>query len=289
MISNDLVEQYKVRFRYDVKRGRQYLAVLEKFAPHVDEIPTKEDVEARLKEMRVAGYADGTIDWEFRVIRAFFRANNLPWPYGRGEGPKIREREVLALGLDPQLVEQLIHTARTGRVPATDALYLALSTTYGLRRAELAELTPDDFDLTRRLVYVETLKHGRQRYHRIPDQILPTLERGLPLLTQRTPAALSKVFHRLERAAGLKHTEELGWHGFRRMLDRQLLMAGLDEFTVSNFLRWKTGSTSMASRYFGMTVVSADDSGISQDTGDREVDEKCFVVHPFLPFWEAPL
>lgn len=287
MIASDLVEQYKVRFRSDVKRGRQYLAVIEKFGLHVTEIPTKEDVEARLAELRKAGYADGTIDWEFRVIRSFFRANDLQWPYRRGEGPKIREREVVALGLDDDLICRMVQVARRGRVSVLDTAYLALSTLYGMRRAELAELTPEEFDLPNRLIYIEAKKHGRQRYHVIPEAVLPVLEAALPYLTRKEPIALTKCFYRVEKAAGLQHTAELGWHGIRRMLDRRLLQAGLDEFTVANFLRWKRSGTNMAARYFNLTVVSAKDSGIAQDTGDKEVDDAVFAKHPFLPFWEG--
>lgn len=277
---------------YDSVSGdkKKYATVIKRFLKHVKVMPDKQAVERRIEEMRKAGYADGTIEWEYRAIRAFFNCNQIPWPFRRGEGPKIREREVLALGIDDKVIERMVQVSKAGKISPIDSFYLALSTTYGMRRSELAQLIAEDFDLKARLLYVETKKHGRERYHLIPDAILPTIESGLKHLKPTSRDQLTKTFYRIERASNMQHTSDLGWHGFRRMLDRRLVQAGIDELAVRNFMRWKRSSNNMVARYYTLTTVTLDDtetSGVAQDSGDRDIDERVFAVHPFLRFWEA--
>ena len=74
------------------------------------------------------------------------------------------------------------------------------------------------------------------------------------------------------------------------MLDRRLVQAGIDELAVRNFMRWKRSSNNMVARYYTLTTVTLDDtetSGVAQDSGDRDIDERVFAVHPFLRFWET--
>ncbi|MFC1968826.1 hypothetical protein ACFLVX_05540 [Chloroflexota bacterium] len=100
-------------------------------------------VEKHLQHLRKEGYSDDTINFAFRVIRRLFVANNLPWDFRRGEAPEIRESEVFAL--DPDDIAEMIR-AKDRLTPQESAL-LALYTTYGLRRTELAAITPRELDM----------------------------------------------------------------------------------------------------------------------------------------------
>lgn len=291
MVSSDFLTNYTSALRGDSNQRKKYEAVIRGYLDELGESTTdRNSVERRIATLRELGYSDGTIDWHYRIIRAAFRANGVEWPFRRGEGPGIREREVLALAMDENLVRRVIYAARRDRekqrhLMPYDTLYLALSTTYAMRRAELADLSRDVIDHERHLIYVETKKHGRQRWHLIPEPIRPYVYSALPDLRPMTPSALTKVFKRLERYAGIPHTTELGWHGFRRMIDRRLLQAGLDEFTINNFFRWKRSKSNMVQRYADLTVVGEGVEGITQAAGGREIDESVFSHHPFLPFW----
>ncbi|MCL6557653.1 MAG: hypothetical protein K6U74_02400, partial [Firmicutes bacterium] len=63
-----------------------------------------------------------------------------------------------------------------------------------------------------------------------------------------------------------------------------LIDAGLSEFTVMDFLRWKRSTQLMPALYYSVTVIG-EEKRVELGKTDREVDEKVFKVHPFLPFW----
>lgn len=241
-------------------------------------------VESHLNRLRSEGYSDGTIDVVFRALRRFYRVNNLEWPFRRGEGPVVREMEVFAPALAPEVVRAMIAAARSGVLTAEEAAHLALSTTYGLRRTEMAQIAARNVDLKNRLLFVETAKHGRQRYHLIPEEILPYLEAyDFP---PRSLTYLTLMYYSIEKKAGLPRMKEVGWHSIRRILDRLLIDAHLPPLTVMDFLRWKRSDRSMVARYYSVTVVGTE-MRIEMDRADRDVDLAVFAVHPFLPAWRG--
>ncbi len=148
--------------------------------------PERTSVDRWLDGLRKEHQSAGTIRLKWRILSRLFKANQLPWPYKRREGPKppqeLEEDRPIA---DVEIVEDLIRASMKLQ-PAHRAL-LAMSTTYGTRRQEISlqwneseqrleGLGPDSFDWKRKLVYVVTAKSGRQRYHLIPDEILPFLQ-----------------------------------------------------------------------------------------------------------------
>ena len=299
-MNDKFMQTYAESLRGDPAQNRKAASVVLAFLQSAGNRPLdRQAVDKRIEEMVKGGYADGTINWQFRIIRASFRANGVEWPFRHGEAPKIREREVIALAMDDKLVRKLIHATRLEllkpkhqrRLMPYDGLYLALSTTYAMRCSELAQLSREEINSERHLIYVETKKHGRQRYHSIPPQIRGYVYDALPDLAPKTPQCLNRVFRRIERLARVPHTDDLAWHGFRRMIDRRLLQAGLETQAVTNFLRWKRSSSDMADRYYGgLTVVGGEQTdGIEIGTGDSEIDDRAFAHHPFLPFWEEDL
>jgi site-specific recombinase XerD len=271
-----------VRYQDQMTAGAspQYLAIAAQYCER--HALTREDVAQYIADLRRRGYADGTVDKHWRVIRRLFKVNGVEWPFRRGESPTIREQDVHALALPKDTIQRLILSARN--LSPSRAAYLALSTTYGLRRTELQRTLPDRWDLSRGLLYVETAKHGRQRYHKIPEAILPVLERAVPHMERESEYRLSQAFHAIERLAGVEHAEDTGWHAIRRSLNHYLIEAGATPFAVEHFLRWKRSANNMVARYHAVTFVGAD-GGISQGDNDRKLDEEIFQVHPFLPIW----
>lgn len=255
---------------------------------------SRQAVDRFLQHMKEEGYADGTVDLAFRVLRRLFLVNGLEWPYRRGEGPVIRETEVYAPALDPELVREMIGFAVRGELEPDEAGCLALSTVYGLRRVEMASLRSQDLRLDEGLVFVQTAKHGRQRWHLVPEEIRPYLEGLAPSLPLGTPARVANVWYRIEERTGLSEIREerrqqgepcdLGFHAIRRTLDRLLLEAGLPIPTVMDFLRWKRSATNMPLRYYSVQFVGRQ-SSVRLGGEDRRVDEQVFAVHPFLPAW----
>lgn len=299
-MESEFLSNYRRALHGDPAQNQKYAKYVDDFLRENGDRPIdREAVERRMKALRRAGYSSGTVNGHFRILRAAFRVNKLDWPFRRGEAPVVQEHEVLSLALDDKLVRRMILAARRDaelparqrRLQPYDTLYLALGTTYAARCAELAALSRNSVDMERHLLHVETKKSGRWRYHVIPEQIRYYLYGSVAALAPKTPQCLNKVFRRCERLAGLEHTDELAWHGFRRLIVRRLLQSGLESQAVANFLRWKRSSSVMVDRYHSnITVVGESEDGLTETgTGDSEIDYRVFANHPFLPYWEESL
>lgn len=245
---------------------------------------TRKGVEKYLNHLRSEGYADGTIHFVFGMIRRFFRVNGLEWPYRKGEGPVVNELSVFAPALSPTVVKKMIETAKKGYLEKDEAAYLALSTTYGLRLIEMATLTRERIDFNAGLIFIETAKHGRQRWHLVPPEIRPYLEAYD--FSHHSRTHIEKAFYKIEKKSGFQRMKEVNWHSIRRILNRLLVDAGLPLPTVNDFLRWKRSDQTMIARYYSVPIVGPEiETGIARS--DREIDEQVFAVHPFLPIWRG--
>lgn len=281
-MQSELLEKYRSSLPKSCRNS--YTAIARRFLQHSNGSLTRNAVEKYVEQLRNEGYSDGTLNFTFRVIRRLFIVNGVEWPFRRGEAPVVREREVYAPALSPDVIEAMILAARSGVLNEQETAMLALSTTYGLRRGEMASLSQESINLVDRLIFVETAKHGRQRYHLIPEEIVPYISayRFRPY----TPQKITIIYYDIEKKLGLSRMQEVGWHAIRRTLDMLLVEAGLPEITIMDFLRWKRSDRSMVARYYSVTLVGREQK-VEMDMGDRRIDETVFAVHPFLPAWRG--
>jgi integrase len=233
-------------------------------------------------------YSPGTVNFVFRVICRLFAVNDLPWPYRRGEAPTIKEREEYRPQLSPEIIEAMIRTAREGKLRTDEQCFLALSTIYGLRRAEMVNLRPEDVNLKSCTLYVSTVKFGRECYHLIPPEIKPYLETH-DFNTRYGEATLSVIFRRIliKSTAGQLKSRLIGWRSIRRAVFEGLIKNGVNPLAARKFMRWKsaTGDMKTFARHYGTVVVGL---GITPSVLDEaEGDAKIFEKHPFLRFWRT--
>lgn len=192
----------------------------------------------------------------------------VDWPMPKRSAPRVEDGDVVAPALPVEDIAKMITAAKEGRLELPEAAFVALSTTFGLRREELARVRPEHIkDGT---IFVDTVKGGTARIHRIPREIIP-------FVTQyrfdwvHSLFLLSQLYHQIEFKCGIEHREGTGWHSPRRTLDTRLLDR-LPLPAVRLFLRWKVkGSSDMPLRYYSKELAE----------NDREV----FAVHPFLGLW----
>lgn len=286
-----LYDGYVRRLPADASPGQK--AYARDFCEFVgNRVPTAEDVNAWIDAKREAGYAPGSLRMMFGVARRVFTANGLEWPFAHGAGPVVGDRDLHIPRLSPAVIEAMIRAS--ARLTAEHRAYLALATTYGPRRAELASIAAPDVDVEHRLLYIETKKFGRQRYHRIPEEILPVLRaHRWPPEPQgrryaRSATAITEMFHTLRRVAGLRDDlrwTEVGWHAIRRAVDRALIDGGLKEAEVQVFLRWKRSSNNMTRTYFETREIGLEEGADRQVVADEEIDHKAFLANPWLATW----
>lgn len=246
---------------------------------------TRETVGSYLNHLKeTKNYKQGSLNFVFRVIRTLYRRNGLEWSFRRGEAPQIGQRDENKPALDPDSIKQMIMAKE--RLEADECAFLALSTTYGLRRSEMSQLKPEDVSIKDRLIYIKTLRSGRQRFHLIPQEIIPILS-SHDFSRKYSEFKMSQLFWSVVDKSGLQPLEafDLGFHSIRRSLLTLLVRSGLDVLLVRNFLRWKGGESSdMPSRYYATSWVGV--SGTKPVAEEAVADEEVFKVHPFVKFFK---
>ena len=285
--SKELLAKYEQNL-INSENKNHYAGYAKKFLDYADNLD-KETIDSYMKKLTREKKSAGTINFAFRVIRRLFAVNELDWPYSQGQAPQISERDEYKPALDPEIIKLMIEATKDGRLDDDSAYFLALSTIYGLRRGEMVELKSGDIDFASGTIFISTLKNGRQRYHLIPMEIKPYLERR-NFERQYDLTQVSQVFWRIINKSGLEALRtnglKLGWHSIRRSLLAGLMDNGLNPFAARVFLRWKgvTGELAMPARYYASTVIGLKGNKVVSEEakGDKEVFEK---YHPFLKFW----
>jgi integrase len=242
-------------------------------------------IDAYLQTLR-RKFKPGTVNFHFRVIRRLFAVNEIIWPYRRGEGPSIGQRDEYRPQLSPRVVGMMINAARTDRLFPDEQCFVALSTIYGLRREEISNLRPTDINLKSRAIYIATVKNGRERYHMIPPEIMPYLQ-AHDFAEVYPVSTLTKRFRRILAKSGAGELKglRLGWHSIRRSSLDGLVNNGINILAARLFLRWKeaTGDMAMPARYYGNVTIDLGEQApvLEEAKGDEAIFEK----HPFLSFW----
>ncbi len=287
MENTKLLEKYAKRLGSKGTNRNFYLKVAGDFLEYAGGNFERETVDGFLAKLKKKKhYSEGSVNLIFRVIRTLYNRNNLEWPFAQGDAPQIREDSVQVPALHPNTIMRLIEKARASGEPDERA-FLALSTTYALRRIEMVELGEKDIRIKDQTIHIATAKHGRERTHMIPDAILPYLE-GYDFDDQKlSQFSLTLLWYRLERSIGLDHINRVGWHSIRRTVNT-LLARKLSENTVKAFLRHKQATSSnMTYRYSAVRFVGEPEDMVEVVGGALQADLEVFAegVHPFIDYW----
>lgn len=280
-----ILEKYAQRLGSKGRTRQLYLNYARDFLEYSGGRFDRESIEKYMDHLRRSHHrSDGTVNFIFRLIRTMANRNNIEWPFNRGDSPQIREDRIKAPALDPNLIIEMIEAVKEGG-DATERAFLSISTTYGTRKEEMIELTDQEVNIKDQVLHIATKKHGRERTHLIPDEILPYLQEydfSKPI----TESAVFMLWYRIEHRIGLQHIDQVGWHAIRRTLDT-LLLESLPLTTVRMFLRWKKGTSSdMAFRYSAQRFVGREGTKTKVVGEALETDTKVFKVHPFLKYWK---
>lgn len=281
----ELINKYADRLSSKGKTRALYLRIAQEFLDYAGGDYGKEKVGAFIKHLQYKRhYKDSSLNFAFRIIRTLYNRNGMDWPFARGEAPVIREGDVDAPALDPELIREMIKGIRE-QGTAEEKAFLALSTTYGLRRAEMMNITPEDISYRSRTIHIATLKHGRERSHLIPAEIMPYLQ-GYDFSQRISEFHLFQLWYQIEHKIDLEHIEHSGFHSIRRTLDT-LLLKSLPQVTVRSFLRWKQRTSGdMAYRYSAVQFVGREGKSTEIVGEALTADQDVFKVHPFLPYWK---
>ncbi len=281
---DDLLQKYASNLPDDRYRNH-YVSYARNFLDSAAALD-KESINRYLARLKKQGKKPGTINFAFRVLRTLFNVNKLDWPFRRGEGPQIGQRDEYRPALDPELIRIMVEAAKNGRLDISPACFLSLSTVYALRREEMCDLQPVDVDLKADTIFISTVKSGRERYHLIPDEIKPYLE-AHDFSKRYNLTQMSQLFWVVVNRSGLEalRPQRLGWHSIRYCVKTLLDDSGLSPYAVHDFMRWKSVEREFAMdvRYHASHFVGLE--GTRVVTEEAESDKEVFEKHPLLEFW----
>jgi len=227
----------------------------------------EEAVLSHLDKREKAGDKPGTLKMRFYALKYLFKLYGAEWTLTEREVFSTRERRQRfpQPWFRKEEVIDIITRARKACNPQELAM-LAISTIYGCRRSELADIRKDDLDFDAKTIIIYARKGGRVATQLLPDEIIPYLSNyDFPKVSVlRLSQMLNKI---LEKTIGPK--EGYGWHSFRRSLATELRNAGVDDEDIYSFLRWSTGSI----------------LGTYIQTEPRQNREKIFPKHSFIYLW----
>lgn len=226
----------------------------------------KWDILGFLNHLKKQRFSSSYIRGTYYALKLLFESRGWPW---EAKLPKLKDTRVIKPAMPKEDIIKMILTTNT-RGTAEEKTYLALSTTYGLRRAEMANLTPEDLDFEKKTIFIRTKKGGTPRSHLLPLPILNLLQQ-YDLGRAPSLSYLSLLFKRICRLANIEIEKGINWHTIRHRLLIELVDAGFGEIPTKKFLRWRYGE-SMPSYYY------------TKD--QKEIDFEIFSKHPFLIYLE---
>jgi len=226
------------------------------------------EVTAFLTHLRKRGILQSTIDKDLKAIKLLAQIQG--WEFPKLSLRRVSPDEIRRTILSKDSIGSLITLGTQGLLSDTELCYLALATTYGLRRVEMVRLKPSSFPNEHHLI-VDTAKGGSKTTHLLPPQIVPYLAS----FRHYEADTLTHMFHRIAQKAGLSTGAGYGWHSIRRSLATELTLSEASALNVLRFMRWSDASTRGE---FGMLVIYA-------KKDQERIDEEIFKIHPFLPYW----
>ncbi len=262
---------------------QSYLETAERFLTWLGDgkEPTDSDFRQYFIHRREQDISERTLRKEFFHLKKLALANGWKWTFTADDTP-FSEEEPNAPALMPDDIERLIKAQQL--YLKSERFYLAISTTWGCRREELARIKKRDYDDNS--ILIRTAKHGRRVRHLIPDVLKPIFEAYRP--KQHTPTALSIMFHRICRKAGIKIEKGYSFHSIRRtlrtLLEWRLAENRLPLSLVADYQGWSKTTKGIAYGGAPMLGVYAHPEVLSSDP--FATDRLIYPVHPFLPWWE---
>jgi hypothetical protein len=215
---------------------------------------------------RQQGFLQNSINTHLRPLKLL--AQIQKWEFPKLSMPKVKKEDITRTIFTKEQVISLIQMGRQLLEPK-ELAWLALATTYGLRREELGY--PEPPEITDSKITIHTVKGGPTTTHLIPEEIVPFLDAYKPYSTDY----MSHRFLQILYKTGIKVGKKYGWHSIRRSLATELLLSEASALNISRFMRW---SDATLKQEFGMLTIYA-------KKDQARIDKQIFRIHPFLPYW----
>ena len=268
-MANIVYEDLVARGR-SMKTARQWRGWIERFegVAGVKDKYDRGDVIKYLAYCRELGVGQKSINTMLRPAKLLAQIQEWERGFPKLAMPRVKVTDIKRSELS---YEEIVKMIKVGKrvLDARRLAFLALSTTYGLRREEIVNLNKDGL-IGSDSLRIETLKGGPTTTHRIPCEI----KRFLAGFENTDTRYMSRMFNSICYRVGVrkKRGSGYGWHSIRRRLATELITRGLSSLTVVRYMRWSDawmkGELGMLGRYVKK----------EQGTIDEEVFKKVFYL-----------
>jgi len=171
----------------------------------------------------------------------------------------------------PEEVETIIWACVLDNIPSNMVVRLLVSSVFGARNSELAELSNEDIHLNgeNSTLFIKTKKGGQKKPQPLPQSLLPLFDVSISPIHSQT---LQNRLKRICKKARVHLPFKGGFHCFRRRVATSIFETESSEIAVHNFMRWSVPRQfSMLNRYSRTPV----------EVGDLRILE----THPFVKIW----
>ncbi len=242
--------------------------------------PSEDDFRHYFTWRRQNDISERTLNKEFHQFPAICQANGWKWPFTGHDAPDFPETETRPAHW-PEDIEHVI-MARD-KLTKGERFYLAVATTWGPRREELARIKKRDFDTE--TFIIDTAKHGVKKKHLIPEELKPVFSAYNP--SQITRQGLSAMYHRICIKTGVQVDKGWGWHNIREtvaeMIDRSLAKNDHPAIWRGDYMGW-TRSTS-GRKFAGFAMASTYHHPEIHSNDPWYQEREMIRIHPFLHCW----
>lgn len=252
---------------------------------------SRKDIINYLNIRRKNGVNGNSLRQEFYAIKKLLKSNQISWDNDL-KPPKISGLLSRTKVFNPKLIEKMIKTV----IELNDIRYMsyiALATTYGMRRTELSRVRNDDFDFKNKIFNKFIAKyHDEKRPSLIPDEIINILKEMDFDSFALNESKLSYIIRIIESKGHIPHLFFRSWHSIRRTVITILRINGVSPSFIVDFIGWGggveeanlLGFDSIKSSQAKMLDLYTEVSGMFKT---KEVDSVIFKNHPFLPIWQG--
>jgi len=263
MIYNDLIARGKeqdtaAHWRTWTERFEKVCGTKQKY--------DRQDLTKFLAWERQQGFTQNSINTHLRPIKLLAQIQG--WDFPKLSMRKVRDEDITRTIFTKEQVVSLIQTGQRLLEPK-ELSYLALATTYGLRREEMCK--PEPPEIADSKITIHTIKGGATTTHLLPPEISPYLEHFKTYATDY----MSHIFLRILYKTGIKVGARYGWHSIRRALATELLLSEASALNILRFMRWSDAT--LKGEFGYLTIYAKKDQA--------RIDQQIFRIHPFLPYW----
>lgn len=242
--------------------------------------PSEDDYRDFISYLRNKKLSEYTLGKKFSHLHTLAIANKWLWTFDRHSRPKSKKPKFSPAYKIAEIAQMILNR---DKLTPKEQLYLAIVTTWGSRREEVAAF--QSRDLKDGIITIHIIKEDTDVEHILPPVFKPIF--SAVKIKPITPSAMTGVFHRICLKTGVHREKGWGWHSIRRQimypLEAALAEHRLPQSWAGTYMAWTKAE--IGNRYHGTPMAGTYSHGNEATEDPFEMERKIIAIHPYLKFW----